>query len=111
MMRGRIVHRALLAATLLFLGVAPSIADDDHDRARRALEAGEIMPLRAVIERVEADYPGQIIEVELERDDGSWLYEIKLLRSGGALVKLKIDARDGTLIGIKGRDVGRGERN
>jgi uncharacterized membrane protein YkoI len=41
--------------------------------------------------------------VELERDDGRWLYEIKLLRTGGALVKLKIDARDGRIIGAKTR--------
>ena len=110
-MEGPNIYAALLAAALLLLTTAPSVADDDHDRARRALEAGEIMPLRAVIERVEADYPGEIIEVELESDDGSWLYEIKLLRSGGALVKLKVDARDGPLIGIKGRDVSHGERN
>lgn len=110
-MRTRNVAAAVLTAMLLFLGAAPSVADDDHDRARRALEAGEIMPLRAVIDRVEAEYPGQIIEVELESDDGVWLYEIKLLRSGGVLVELKVDAREGTLIGIKGRDISRGKRD
>lgn len=93
------------------LWVGPLAASDDHERARQAFERGEIMPLRAVLERVEADYPGEVVEVELEREDGQWRYEIKLLRTGGALVELKIDARDGTVLSMKGRDPGRGGRD
>lgn len=88
------------------LAIGPTQADDghDHDRARQALEAGEVLPLRAILERVERDNPGQVMEVELERKDGRWIYEIKLLRTSGSLVKLKVDARDGTLLETKGRD-------
>jgi uncharacterized membrane protein YkoI len=107
--------RAALSAALLLalLGAGAGQAGDghDHDRARRALESGEIVPLRTILERVERDYPGQIMEVELEREDARWMYEIKLLRTGGALVKLEIDARDGKLLGIKepkGKDGRRG---
>lgn len=97
------VGAAFAAVLLVLLGVGASQAGDghDHDRARRALESGEILPLRVILERVERDYPGQIMEVELEREDPRWLYEIKLLRPDGALVKLKIDARDGALLGSK----------
>ena len=98
--------RVALSAVLLLalMGARAGQAGDghDHDRARRALESGEIVPLRTILERVERDYPGQIMEVELEREDARWMYEIKLLRTGGALVKLEIDARDGKLLGIKG---------
>jgi uncharacterized membrane protein YkoI len=101
--------RAALSAALLLalLGAGAGQAGDghDHDRARRALESGEILPLRTILERVERDYPGQIMEVELERENARWIYEIKLLRTGGALVKLEIDARDGKLLGRpKGKD-------
>ncbi len=88
--------------SLLFLSVLtlPVFAFDlgDHDRARQALEAGEILPLDKVIEKVNKESPGQVIEVELERKNGRWVYEIKQLRSGGLLVKLLVDARDGTQI-------------
>lgn len=88
------------------LAIGPTQADDghDHDRARQALEAGEVLPLRAILERVERDNPGQVMEVDLERKDGRWVYEIKLLRTGGSLVKLKVDARDGALLETKWRD-------
>jgi uncharacterized membrane protein YkoI len=105
--RSRRTSIAVCLATLLLAVAAPGVgrAGDaqDHDRARQALQAGEILPLRTILERVERDHPGQVIDVELERDDGRWVYEIKLLRAGGALVKLDIDARDGSLIARKER--------
>lgn len=105
---------AFIAAVALFAACVPldALADSqrDHDRARIALERGEIMPLPRILEIVERDYPGQIIEVELERDDGRWIYEIKLLRAGGALVKLKIDARDGAVLRAREREIGREAR-
>ena len=90
-------------AMLVLLSAGASYAGDrsDHDRARQALEAGEVLPLRTILDHVERDHPGQVMEVELDREQGVWLYEVKVLREGGALVKLKIDARNGTVLGIK----------
>ena len=70
----------------------------DHDRARKALEAGDILPLRTILDRTESVYPGQVLEVELEHKDKLWIYEIKILQSSGLVVKLKINARDGSVI-------------
>lgn len=96
-----------LWAAILTCCSAASIAGDDHDRARQALEAGEVLPLQTILSRVEREQPGQVLDVELERDHDSqpdrWVYKIKMLRSGGALVKLKVDARDGTIIGKKNK--------
>jgi hypothetical protein len=88
--------------------VAPAVTGSggDHDRARQALEAGEVLPLRTILDRVEREYPGQVLEVELESDGGRWVYEIRTLRSGGSLVKLKGEARDGTVLGVKAREAG-----
>ena len=94
-----------LAAALLPWGVAVADEPGDHERARRALEAGEVMPLRAELAQVERDYPGEILEVELDREDDVWVYEIKLLRKGGDVLKLELDARDGSLQRVRGRDV------
>ncbi len=88
---------------LAMLGPMNSYAGDnsDHDRARQAVEAGDVLPLRTILDRVEREYPGQVMEVELDRERDEWVYEIKLLRKGGALMKLKIHARDGTILGFK----------
>lgn len=90
---------------LLALLLLPAWADDmhDHDRARAAAEAGEVLPLPAVLQRLAASHPGQVLEVELEREGGVWLYEIKLLQSGGVLRKLKLDARSGEVLADRPR--------
>jgi uncharacterized membrane protein YkoI len=104
----RLVATVVAAGALWLVSAgAPALASDahDHDRARRALEAGEVMPLRDIIDRVELSHPGQIIEIELERDDGRWRYELKLLRVDGSMAKLLVDARDGRVLSVSGRKV------
>lgn len=77
---------------------------DDHERARQAVQAGQVLPLRTVLERLERAHPGQVLEVELEREDEHWLYEIKLLQPDGRLLKLQLDARTADVLRSKGRD-------
>ncbi|APZ51183.1 PepSY domain-containing protein [Salipiger abyssi] len=89
-------------ALLLCCLALPALADrDDHDRARRALEAGEILPLSQILTAAEAARPGRVIEVELDRDDGLWRYELELITPGGRLYEMKIDAATGTVLEIE----------
>ncbi len=75
----------------------------DHDRARQAVEAGQALPLRTILERVERDYPGQVMEVELEQWDERWIYDLTILRAGGTLLRLKVNALDGSVLRSKER--------
>jgi len=93
----------LMALVGLALSLPAAADDDDHERAREALEAGEVLPLTAILERLRSRYPGDVLEVELERNDGRWLYEIKLLQPGGKLLKLEVDARDARVIERRSR--------
>jgi len=88
----------LLCSMALPLATAPARADSDQDRARAAVMAGQVLPLKDVLERLERDHPGQVLAVELEREHGRWIYELKLLQPDGGLLKLDVDARDGTVL-------------
>ncbi|ARJ66704.1 hypothetical protein WV31_14005 [Magnetospirillum sp. ME-1] len=90
-----------IAAVLLFLVCLPAWAGDDHDRIRRAVQAGEILPLERILEQVDRDYPGELIEAELEDKHGRRVYEIKRLTRDGRLLKLYYDAADGTRLKVK----------
>jgi len=98
--RRRIGSAALiLLCALLALCAMPARADKrDHDLARQALQAGTVLPLRAILDIVEARYPGQIMEVEFDHDDGEFEYELKVLQADGRLIKLKLDARNGQVL-------------
>jgi uncharacterized membrane protein YkoI len=92
---------ALLA--LLLLPLAAQAGLDDHERARRALQAGEVLPLRTILEKANAQFPGDLIEAELEDEHGRMVYELKLISPEGKIMKLHYDARDGSLISVKGK--------
>jgi uncharacterized membrane protein YkoI len=89
-------RRRLLPLMILpLLAATPALAgDDDQDRARRALQAGEIRPLEEVLRAVRSVLPGDVVGVELDRDDGRWIYEIKVLSPDGHRREVEIDARD-----------------
>ena len=94
---------SLAVALVLACGVAAR-ADADHAHARAASEVDQIVSLQAIVTRVQAEFTGSLVAVELEEDDAPWIYKVKLLTPAGAIVKLEYDARDGRLLRVKGRD-------
>lgn len=108
MKQGTRLLAALLSSLVMLTGQVAASPPKDHDLARQALEAGEILPLRSVLERIERDYPGEVMEVELEREDGKWAYEIKMIRRGGGIAKLKLNAKDASLIEIRDKNTRQG---
>ncbi|WP_396269434.1 PepSY domain-containing protein [Ideonella sp.] len=100
----RLLQQGLLCACLLAAGGALASSDDDHEQARRAVARGEVLPLKQVLQHLEKQRPGgQVLEVELEKEEGLWVYEIKQLETGGLIVKLKLDAKTGVLLHAKPR--------
>jgi len=79
------------------------MAGDDHDKARKALESGQVLPLQQILQKISKDYPAQVIEVELERKSNSWIYEIKQLGADGSLSKLEVDAKTGIVLKQKSK--------
>jgi len=109
----------LAFAAALLLGLAPlalsraARADDecrveeyedqyDHERARRALECGEVMPLADVLAAVRPYITGKIIETEFTREEGVWVYEMKYIDRQGRLIEVDVDARTGRIMKTEG---------
>lgn len=92
---------AIILMALIICG--PAMAGETHDRARRAVEDGRILPLKDILARAENAYPGQMIEAELEDANGIMVYEIKKLTPDGQVMKLHYDAATGELLRAKVR--------
>ncbi len=91
----------LLTCSLPATGVLAST--NDQERATQAVQAGEILSLRVILERLEKTQPGQVLDVEFEQKNGVWIYELKILKAGGRLQKLKVDAKTGEIISNRER--------
>jgi uncharacterized membrane protein YkoI len=90
---------------LVLAGVLAAAAqaddDDDQNRAFRALEAGEILPLDVILRRVSDVAAGVPIEVELERDDGAWVYYLEIRGPRGRILELEVEAATGRVLEIE----------
>jgi uncharacterized membrane protein YkoI len=82
----------------------------DHDWARDAVRAGEIRSLAEILKRMEREFVGQVLEIELERDDGRIVYAVELLTPAGHVVELTYDARTGVLLETEGQGLDRARR-
>lgn len=92
---------SMIASTALIvtaLGFGSAIGSDDHDEALKLKEAGEILPLEKIIEKARQHHQGRIIETELEREDGRYIYELELLDENGEVWEFGFDAKTGELI-------------
>jgi uncharacterized membrane protein YkoI len=96
----RSVKSSMAALALLLVAVIVHAAEletePDHELARRALEAGEIVSLATILDAVEKSVTGEVVEVELERDQGRWVYEVEILTRQGKIVELLYDAKTST---------------
>ncbi len=98
---------SVVIGSCLMLPVVGHADDRDQERALKALRAGEVLPLRTMLDEVESRFMGDILEVELDEDKDKgrriWTYEIKLISPDGNVIKLKIDAKTKEILEIKGR--------
>jgi uncharacterized membrane protein YkoI len=84
---------------IALLTAAAALADDvSPERVRELVERGEILPLEQILKRNEASLGGRVIEIELERKRGTYIYEIKVLRPDGRTREIEIDARTGAIV-------------
>lgn len=95
---------AAVFAALALLSAAPSVganADDDaqeHEEARQALERGLVRPLEEVIAEARKHVEGELIEIELERENERYIYELEFIQPTGQIIELQIDAKTMAII-------------
>lgn len=107
---GPLIRRGISLARVfaLFIGLVSSlpwaVADEDEEIPRNI---EEVAPLQSLLAQVHEAYPGQVLEVELEREEYGegdvWVYEVKLLTQKGSVLKLEYDAINLQLLKLKGR--------
>lgn len=94
-----------LAALLLLLAASPAPADEAWNDLHKAVRQGHVVALPEILDWLEAHYVGQVLEVELERDDGHLTYEVEMLGPQGQVVEFEFDAASGELIGMEGVNI------
>lgn len=87
------------AALCAALASGPALAKKggrDHDDAAAAVREGRAMPVAEILKRVRG--MGEVLEIELDDDDGRLVYEIKFLDKRGRRMEVYVDARTGAVL-------------
>lgn len=100
---GTTLLAAMLGASLLATAGVGSASDskdgkEKRETVRALLEAGEIRSLEQVLQRIREEGRGHVLEAELEREDGRYVYEVEVLDDQGKVRKYEYDARSGEAI-------------
>ena len=104
-------RRFLIAASPLVFGAAAAWADDDdrprddddddHDRAMEALRQGRVRPLAEILAEVGDDLGGQVVGVEFDDEDGTYVYEFRVVTDAGRLKKVYVDATSARILDLE----------
>jgi len=94
------IGTAVLALAALPTIMAPSATradESERDAVRHAVQRGEIRSLADILAAVRGNLPGEVVGVEVERKDGRWLYEFRVVDDKGRLFEVYVDAKTATI--------------
>jgi len=90
-----------LAAAFL-LAAAPASADSDQDRARAAVQSGQVKPLNQILKAVRKQYKGEVLDAQLLDLGGAWVYRVRVLTKDGQVLDIGVDGQSGQIIDVQG---------
>lgn len=88
---------AVFAIAAMLAEVPSPLRAAERDDMRHAVERGEIRSLADILAAVRGKLPGEVAGVEIERKDGRWLYEFRVVDEKGRLFEVYVDARTATI--------------
>lgn len=83
------------------LGGDVTVVPNEQDTVQRAVEANRALPLDDITALVQDDTTGRILDVQLVRFRGVYLYDVTVLEQNGVLHKLYYNARSGRPVRTK----------
>ena len=88
----------MLMVSILIIPAAVIAKDIDQDDAKALRQQGKILPLEQILQAAQSQHPGRVIQVELEKQRGRYVYEVEIADSNGQVWEMKIDASDASLL-------------
>lgn len=82
-----------MTSTLLRAG-----EDISQNKIRELVRQGKLMSLESIMLLYPEKQYGKLLDLEVEREHGAVIYELKFLRADGRIIELEIDAANGLLL-------------
>mgnify|MGYP003627162767 FL=1 len=100
-MRLKRTFLAVMLAATLHGAPAPAQPADP----RNAVQQGQALPLRTVLQQVMPLVPGRLLKADLTREkNGQLVYRLRVLDDSGKIVIVTADARTARILATRGQD-------
>lgn len=98
--------------SILFLSISFSqeIRDDllnDHEKAIRAVNDGEILTLDQILEKINRNFEGRVISINLKDNEKGlfgWVYDIMIIDMNNKVKQIRVDAGTSTVLSVVSGD-------
>ena len=104
----RYVVLLLLALSLGPVFSPPALAgESDQDRARSAVEKGQIKPLDQILSSVRKHVPGRVVRIDLHGGNGGqrpYVYDVRVMSPQGNISAVEVDARTAKILSVRGKE-------
>jgi len=77
--------------------------DGDHEKAIKAVNDGEILPLDQILEKINKEFMGRVISINLKDNEKGlfgWVYDIMIIDSSNNVKQLRVDAGTSTVLSV-----------
>jgi uncharacterized membrane protein YkoI len=78
-------------------------ADANQDEVEAATKSGKIRPLSEILNVVQRNVPGKVLDIRVDNNGSPWLYRFKVRGQKGDVTSVIINAETGTIIEIRGQ--------
>jgi uncharacterized membrane protein YkoI len=72
--------------------------DDSRREIHQGIKQGDIKSLSDILVISKDKVVGEVIEAEIDRKGGKWLYELEVIDPEGLKSKVKVDAKTGDVV-------------
>jgi uncharacterized membrane protein YkoI len=97
-------------ASLLLLSLSSLFAQEDfedtyndHEKAIKAVNSGEILPLDQILKEINKEFMGRVISINLKDNEKGlfgWVYDIMIIDSRNNVKQLRVDAGTSTVLSV-----------
>ncbi len=77
---------------------------EDQNDVYQAVQKGVIQPFSALYQTIDRDLNGRVIKVELDKENGQWIYALRLVYQN-SVIYVKYDAATLDMLQIRGRNL------
>lgn len=100
----KIIVLSLVVVLPLSAGPGPVWAQAEQDEALKNRKNEDLIPYGRIARQVERQFNGRVVGQNLRKDNGRWVYQLRLLRDeDGKVIVVVVDAKTGRVIRTSGR--------